>query len=127
MKYLFDTNIIINLLRGKSLIDDESISSGSAISIITYGELLFGAYKSLNKEKSLYLLNSFIKEFSVEILNLDEKIMAKFAEIKLLLEKKGQKLEDFDILIGATAQTWSLTLKTENIKHFQRIPGLKLT
>lgn len=42
------------------------------------------------------------------------------------LERKGMRIDDFDLLIGATALKNSLTLVTHNIKHFKRIPGLPI-
>ncbi|OGG03075.1 hypothetical protein A2W14_05210 [Candidatus Gottesmanbacteria bacterium RBG_16_37_8] len=126
MKYLLDTDVIINHIRGKKAIDKKVISEGSTISIISYGELLYGACKSKNKEKSLNLISSFLNDLSIKIINLDEKIMREYAEVKTALEKIGNRLDEFDLLIGITAKLNSLTLKTGNIKHYQRIPGLKV-
>ena len=70
MKYLLDTDVVINHLRGKKIINEKIITSGSFISIITYGELLYGAYKSLNKEKSLNLISAFLNDLSIKIISL---------------------------------------------------------
>ena len=50
--------------------------------------------------------------------------MSKFAAIKVYLEKKGKRLEDFDLLIAVTALVNNLTLVTYNKRHFERIEGL---
>ena len=126
MKYLLDTDVIINHIRGKKAIDKKVISEGSTISIISYGELLYGACKSKNKEKSLNLISSFLNDLSIKIINLDEKIMREYAEVKTLLEKMGNRLDEFDLLIGTTAKLNSLTLLSGNNRHYQRIPGLKV-
>lgn len=126
MKYLLDTNIVINHLRGKTIVNKKIISEGACLSIISYGELIYGAYKSKYKEKNLNQIQIFIDKLSVEVININKAIIKIYAELKSSLEIKGQKLDNFDLLIGATARVYSLTLKTENIKHFQRIPGLKL-
>ena len=126
MKYLLDTNIVINHLRGKRIIDKTIIEKGAAISIISYGELLYGAFKSQYKEENLNQIHTLINKSPIQIINIDKEIIRIFAQLKSSLEFKGQKLDNFDLLIGATAKINSLTLQTENIKHFQRIPGLKL-
>ena len=126
MKYLLDTNVIINHLRGKRLIDRAIIEKGAAISIISYGELLYGAYKSQYSEKNLNQIHILINKSPIQIINIDKEVIRIFAQLKSSLELIGQKLDDFDLLIGATALINSLSLQTENIKHFQRIPGLKL-
>ena len=49
-----------------------------------------------------------------------------YGETKSQLEAKGMRIDEFDLLIGATAVDNSMTLVTHNTKHFQRIPNLKL-
>ena len=50
---------------------------------------------------------------------------AEYGTIRAALEKRGERLDDMDILIAATAVQESITLLTENKKHFARIPHLK--
>lgn len=126
MKYLLDTDVLINHFRGKEAIKFEIITSGMGISIITLGELLYGAYKSSTPQKNLIKLEQDLTSIEVVIEDLNGVVMKKFAEIKAYLEKKGTKLEDFDLLIGATAIVNGLILVTGNIKHFKRIQGLKI-
>ena len=51
----------------------------------------------------------------------------KYIQTKLYLSKKGQIVEDFDIMIASIAISNNLTLVTHNTKHFQAIPDLQLT
>ncbi len=60
------------------------------------------------------------------MLDLNEPIMERFAEIRAYLRRRGELISDFDILIGATAVFYDLTVLTYNIRHFKRIPDLKL-
>ena len=126
MKYLADTDVLIDHLRGKKKLDPTLLKDGVGISIITYGELLYGAEKSVNKEKTRQTVLNFIKNLSIVIANLSEEIMQKYATVKAGLEKKGQKLDDFDLLIASTAMSDSLVLLTRNIKYFSRIKDLKM-
>jgi predicted nucleic acid-binding protein len=47
--------------------------------------------------------------------------------IKAQLEKAGSPLDDFDLIIASCALSNNLMLVTNNVRHFQRIEGLKLT
>jgi tRNA(fMet)-specific endonuclease VapC len=42
------------------------------------------------------------------------------------LHRRGQLIGDGDIFIAATALVHGLTLATHNLKHFDRIPGLRI-
>lgn len=126
MNYLLDTDIIVNQLRGKERIQETYIQKGAFVSIITYAELLYGAHKSNQKEKSLQIIHGFIKEFGIDILSITQEIAHTYARIKSDLEHEGKRLDDFDLLIAATAVAHSLILATKNVRHFQRIPQLNL-
>ena len=49
-----------------------------------------------------------------------------YAKEKARLEKKGAKIDDFDLLIAATAVRNNLILITNNTKHFKRIHRLTI-
>jgi len=126
VKYLLDTDIIIDHFRERKILSEDFLVSGAGISIITLGELIYGAYKSDNPERSLQKLENSLKILKLEIINLSFEIVSEFSRIKAELEKLGKRLEDFDLLIAATAKVNSFILVTGNKKHFERIPGLKL-
>jgi predicted nucleic acid-binding protein len=52
--------------------------------------------------------------------------MEHFAETRALLRRRGELIADFDLLIAATALHHDLTLLTFNLRHFERIPELRL-
>ena len=52
--------------------------------------------------------------------------MQEYAEIRWKLERRGQKIDSLDLLIGATAVAENYILVTGNVKHFERIPGLRI-
>jgi len=127
VKYLLDTDIIVDHIRKKQIISEEVLENGASISIITLGELVYGAYKSDNPQKSLITLKENLYILDLEIKNLNEVAVAEFGRIKADLEKKGSRLEDFDLLIAAIAKTLNLILVTRNLDHFKRIKDLKLS
>ena len=126
MKYLIDTDVIIDYLRGKAKLSREFVENGSGISIITLGELIYGAYKSISPQQSIETTKSFIEESGIQIVGISQETVYNFGEVKAQLEKSGKRLEDFDLLIAATAKINSLILVSRNLQHFKRIKGLKL-
>lgn len=125
MTHLLDTDCIINHLRGKREIIRKSDTS-YATSVVTLGELFYGANRSVNPKTTHEAVDAFRIEFNVTILDVTEKVMTQYAYIKALLSRRGDLIEDFDLLIAATALEHNLTLITGNKKHFQRIRGLSL-
>ena len=49
-----------------------------------------------------------------------------FAEAKAALRRQGAMIDDFDLLIGATAVKGGMTLVTENVKHLSHVPGVNI-
>lgn len=49
-----------------------------------------------------------------------------YARQKAMLKTKGNLIDDFDLLIGATAIFNNIILATRNTKDFERIDGIKL-
>jgi tRNA(fMet)-specific endonuclease VapC len=127
MKYLLDTNICIYFLnQNKKIVRQlQKIPEADlAISLITVAELQFGAYNSTQIKSNLEKIRAF--QNIVQSISLTTKITEKYAEIKAGLRKKGLPVDDFDILIGATAIVNGLTLITNNRQHFERLQGLSL-
>ena len=123
-KYLLDTCVCIALIKKQPHVVERIRAVGISnckISELTLAELYFGAYKSGR-------IDHF--EDVAEIANLFEQYpvsysLRKYGDIRWALEHKGQKLDSIDLFIGATAIQHEFILVTGNVKHFERIPGLK--
>ena len=126
MKYLLDTDVLIDNLRKKVKLKREIVEAGTATTIINVGELVYGAFKSKNPQKASEVVEDFLADLEIEIITLNKEIIYVFGKLKADLETKGQRLEDFDLLIASTAIAHSLTLVTNNIRHFSRIPNLQV-
>lgn len=127
MSYLIDTNIIIYSLKENKTVNSHfnaNLTIPKSISVITYGELIYGAKKSKFIEKNLAITRRIGELFP--IINISRSIMDTFGDIKAFLEKSGKPIDDMDLLIAATALTHNLILVTNNEKHFLNIKGLKL-
>lgn len=127
MAYLIDTDIIIFALRkDKSVLIkfEENKNIPISISMITYAELIFGAKRSQNEQQNMIKVRHIRELYPIEELN--EGVMEVFADIKAKMFNNGIRIEDMDLLIAATAIYNDLTLVTNNVKHFEKIPYLKL-
>ena len=127
MNYLVDTDWVADYLKGRPhpvQVLDALADEGLAISIITYGEIHEGIVYGTNAEHHTRVFRQFLR--GVEVLGLNRQIMQRFARIRGDLRRQGLLIGDLDILIGATALQYDLTLLTRNIAHFQRIPEIKL-
>jgi Predicted nucleic acid-binding protein, contains PIN domain len=121
---LIDTNVIIKLLNGdtKTIELFDSIEN-IMVSIITAGELLYGAYKSSKVKENLEIFNEFLSEYP--LLPIDENISAIYGQLKANLVKQGINIPENDLWIAATAKSNDLYLVTYDT-HFTNIDGLKL-
>ncbi len=72
--------------------------------------------------KNLFLVNT-LKD-KMEVIDLTEETMMLSGEIEAVLEKAGQTIGDFDVLIASTAIRHDITLVSGNTRHFQRIMTL---
>ena len=129
MAYLIDTDIIIFALRGDKTVlakFEENKHIPISISMITYAELVFGAKRSQNEQKNMIKVNHIREIYPIEELNVG--VMEVFADIKAKMYAKAIRIriEDMDLFIAATAIYNDLTLVTNNTKHFETIPLLKL-
>lgn len=128
-KYLLDSDICIELLRGNNAIRKKFLHIGidkCCISVITMIELRVGeelAKANPNKYVDQHL-NNFID--SMEILPIDSAV-GLFIKEKARLQLAGTLMHNnFDLLIGCTAVANGLTMVTDNTKDFKRISNIKL-
>lgn len=121
--YLLDTNICIYLLKKKYGIAkklDTIHGMRICVSEITLAELYYGASKSNKdgmKEEVDFIADTF------EIVPIRSSLEL-YGRNKATLEKKGERIDDFDLLIGSSAIQNNLIAVTENVKHLGRIPNI---
>jgi len=127
-RFLLDTNICIYIQRQRPrnvLARFKKLAPGdAAISVITWGELLYGAEKSKQRKKALELLAEF-KTF-VPVLPIPETAGNTYGIIRASLESQGQPIGNNDLWIAAHAKAAGLTIVTNNEREFRRIAGLKV-
>ena len=127
MKYLLDTNIciyIINEKPEKVLQKFEQYPvSDFGISSITHAELQYGVEKSTNTNTNQVALDEFLLPLTILPFH-GKKLVTRYGEIRTSLESKGKTIGPLDMLIAAHALSLDLTIISNNIKEFSRIPNL---
>ena len=123
---LLDTTFLIDILKGKP--ETTAILHGQdplLTTQINMYEIITGLFfKNLPPSKILQVRELFE---DVRVLPLDERAIVKAAEICAELMKKGEMIEDCDCLIAGIALSNGVSaIVTKNIKHFERIKGIKV-
>jgi len=128
VQYLLDTNICIYIQRRNPpevLNQFKKLKPGEAmISVITWGELLYGAEKSVYRLDALHTL----KEFAalIPVAQMTEDVGRAYGTIRAELESRGQPIGNNDLWIAAHAKAYNLSLVTNNEREFRRISGLNV-
>lgn len=126
MAYLLDSTWSVWWLRGRSTVVEKVRDfepAGLAISIVTLAELYEGVEGSKDPGASRRGLEDFLGR--ADVLPFTDEVAQRFGIEAVQLDRLGQKIPDFDLVIAATALTHGLTLLTAD-DHFQRVPGLKI-
>ena len=127
MKLLLDTDTCVFWLRGRpavqarlAAVDPDALH----ISVVTLAELRYGADCSAQPDANHQAIDDFVS--GVAVLAVDANTARAFGEVKAQLRRQGKLIEDFDLLLAATALANGLTLVTNNSAHFGRVAGLIL-
>ena len=127
MAYLIDTDWIIDYLKGKKSIVNKLqklFDKGLTISVISLAELYEGIFASKEPKKHLNSLQDFLS--GIVVLGITDEVCQTFGKLRAEQRKLGVIIDNFDLLIGSTALVHNLTILTDNIKHFQKIKGIKI-
>ena len=127
MRYLVDTDWAIEYLLERQPVRrrlEALFAEGVGISVVSVGELYDGVLGANDVRKAQDDLRAFLE--IVRIVPLDEAACVIFARERRRLRESGLRLEDIDLLIGATAIRNDLALLTNNRRHFGRMRGLRM-
>ncbi len=126
LRYMLDTNLCIRVLRDRpqELRDKFNAEAASlCISTITMTELLHGAARSARLVENRTAVEGFCAR--LEVLDFDANAAAHAGDIHAELEKKGQIIGPYDILIAGHARSRGLMVITGNLREFRRVDGLR--
>jgi tRNA(fMet)-specific endonuclease VapC len=127
-RFMLDTNICIYLRQNRppevTARFREMQSGDAVISVITYGELLYGAQQSRNRAQALEVLDRFVS--FLPVVAMPAEASHAYGEIRAGLAASGQMIGGNDLWIAAHSKSAGLTLVTNNEREFKRVAGLKV-
>jgi tRNA(fMet)-specific endonuclease VapC len=127
LKFMLDTNTVIYTMRNRPRQVKERFQQQAGrmcVSAVTLGELVFGAEHSSQPERNLADIEAMISR--LELLPFDGNAAYHFGEIRATLYTMGRPIGPYDMMIAGHARAHGLTLVTNNIREFERVPGLLL-
>jgi tRNA(fMet)-specific endonuclease VapC len=130
LKYLLDTNAVAALMRAdasaiaklRSIARVDVAVPQPVVAEIRYG--LSRLPKSKRRDSLQERWDFFANELPRAVWT--DEVSFQFGEIKAALERRGERIEDFDAAIAAHALTYQATLVTSNTKHMVRIKRLSI-
>jgi len=125
LRYLLDTNICIYVIkrRPESLLDRFNVNASHlGISTVTLAELLHGAEKSSQPQRTLSVVEDFCSR--LDVLDYGIKAAQHYGQIRAALEQRGTPIGVNDLHIAAHARSEGLTLVSNNLREFERVEGL---
>ena len=126
-RYLVDTDWAVYFLSAQPAVTQrlrEARAQGLALAVASLAELYEGVHYSRDPQESQRRLSDLLE--AVTLLGVDEDTCKLFGAHRGRLRAAGMLIGDFDLLIGATALQYDLTLMTNNRRHFERVEGLRL-
>ena len=126
LRYLLDTNLCIRVLRERpaGMRERFNLEADSlCISTIVLTELLHGAAKSDRPAHNRNEVERFAAR--LEVLAFDAVAADHAADIRAVLERRGQPIGAYDLLIAGHARSRGLTVITGNLAEFGRVDGLR--
>ncbi|MBW8910686.1 MAG: tRNA(fMet)-specific endonuclease VapC [Sphingomonas sp.] len=126
LRYMLDTNLCIRVLRDRppSARDRFNLEAdGLCISTVVLMELLYGAEKSARPEHHRREVERFAQR--LEVLAYDADAAAHTAEIRMALERRGERIGACDLQIAGHARSRGLVVITGNLGEFRRVEGLR--
>jgi tRNA(fMet)-specific endonuclease VapC len=125
-QFILDTNVVIALVNNTASLLGERIRSHPpgviALSVIVAHELYYGAFISGRRAKNV----EEIESLHFPVLSFDKEDARQAGEVRAALRWAGTPIGPFDLLIAGQALARNLTLVTNNVREFGRVPGLRV-
>ena len=126
MLFLLDTNICSYIIKkNPTRVFDKFKQYGTediAVSSLTLAEMQYGVAKSKYRQKAQRALDEFMRPLTVLDFTADAAVA--YGEIRARLTREGRLIGGMDMLIAAQAISANVTLVSNNMREFSRVPGL---
>lgn len=126
-KYLVDTDWAVYYLRGREpYVTRLKVyrEEGLSVSVVSLAELYEGVFRAPDRQDKEKTLNDFLA--GLVVLDLTRDVARTFGRLRAELRSKGITVTDMDLLIGSTAVYYGLVILTDNRRHYEKIPGVRL-
>lgn len=127
-RYLLDTNILIYFSRDRpdSIVKRlDALDAGEAVmSVVSYGELCYGASRSVKPAATQRVINLLVGIFPIMPVTKDA--AEEYGKLRGQLAAKGTPIGPNDMWLAAQAKADKLILVTNNEREFKRVSGLKM-
>lgn len=127
LKYMLDTNIVIYTIKNRPKQVREAFKQHEnrmCISAVTLGELIYGAERSSQTERNLADIEGLVAR--LEVASFEEHAAEHFGQLRAELFGIGQPIGPYDMMIASHARAMGLILVSNNMKEFERVPGLRV-
>lgn len=125
LKYLLDTNILIYVVKNRPAAARERFARHQgqmAMSSVSWMELVYGAEKSAAPERNLRDIEGLAAR--MDVLPFDAMAAAHAGHIRAALARAGTPIGPYDQMIAGHARSLGLTLVSNHVREFERVPGL---
>ncbi len=130
MKYVLDTNTLSYAMAGDPSVCGRLLTEARTdvllpqpvISEVEYG--LARLRKSKRRDRLIKRFRAFLEEMPRAPWT--DAVSHAFGVVKAELERRGVRIEDFDVAIAAHAVALDATLVSDNVEHMRRVPGLRI-
>jgi len=128
MRYMLDTNTCICIIKQqppelRAKLERVQVAKVS-VSSIAVAELWYGVMQSIRKKHNAAALDEFLQY--VTVLDWPAQAAPEYGRIRAHLKRAGTPIGAMDLLIAAHAVTLGVTLITDNIREFLRVPNLRI-
>lgn len=127
ISHLLDTDVCIYALKGRSPGLKARFASHDgrmAVCDVSLFELYSGAERYDDPRNRFDLIDLFVAR--LEVLPFDSKAAQHAGQIRAGLERQGQMIGAYDVMIAGVARSQGLVLATNNLREFQRVKGLRV-
>jgi tRNA(fMet)-specific endonuclease VapC len=127
---VLDTNTVAAVMRGEERIKHRLLAHSRSSVVLpqpVVAEIEYGLSRLPDSRRKTTLSDRW-GVVSRELRRIDwtDSVSVAFGTIKAVLERRGRRLDDFDIAIAAHAVAYDAVLVTSNVSHFDRIKGLDI-
>lgn len=124
---MLDTNMVIYTIKNRPNQVREIFKRHQdqmCISAVTWGELIYGAEKSSDPERNLADIEQMAAR--LEIAPFEALAAVHFGQLRAELYRIGKPIGPYDMMIAGHARSMGFILVTNNLKEFERVPGLRV-